>query len=146
MAATTTVEPPVAPVPETKTAAVKVQPEEELDPMQQLLAQKEQERKLKAQEKAPKEKSSVVAAKTAASASTSGARYLQAGVFRNKAEAEKLRSKMSRLGVGASIRAASDANGASLQKVLAGPFHTSAEADNARLMLNGNGINTIPMK
>ena len=146
VAATTTVEPPVAPVPETKTAAVKVQPEEELDPMQQLLVQTEQERKLKAQEKAPKEKSSVVAAKTAASASTSGARYLQAGVFRNKAEAEKLRSKMSRLGVGASIRAASDANGASLQKVLAGPFHTSAEADNARLMLNGNGINTIPMK
>ncbi|HNL92597.1 MAG TPA: SPOR domain-containing protein [Pseudomonadales bacterium] len=61
-------------------------------------------------------------------------------------EAEKLRNKMSRLGVSTSVRVISDANGAALQKVLAGPFRSSAEADNARTILSGNGISTIAVK
>jgi cell division protein FtsN len=44
------------------------------------------------------------------------------------------------------VRVISDANGAALQKVLAGPFRSSAEADNARTILSGNGISTIAVK
>lgn len=136
---TTAAQPPIAAEPEKKTPAATPAPTEELDPMQQLLAQKEQERKAKGQEKVAKEK-------PPAAASAGGTRYLQAGVFRNKAEAEKLRSKMSRLGVSASIRTASGADGASLQKVMAGPFRSSEEMDDAKIILNGNGINSIPAK
>ncbi len=111
-----------------------------MDPMEQLLAQKEKERQAKAAAKpAP-------AAKPTAATTTNGARYLQAGVFRNAAEADKLRSKLSRLGVSSSIRKVNSASGESLQKVVAGPFRTSQEADKARIMLNGNGVNTIPIK
>ena len=128
--------------------AVSAMPEEDLDPMQQLLAQKEKEQKEKAQAQAaqPQPTSSKPEATSAPKAAVSGARYLQAGVFRNKAEAEKLRSRISRLGVSASIRLANSASGDALQKVLAGPFHSSAEADDARIILSGNGISTIPAK
>jgi cell division protein FtsN len=132
---------PAVQEPVAKEPATAVQQKEELDPLQQLLAQKEQEHK----EKAQKEKA-VSANKPAAATAPSGARYLQAGVFRNKTEAEKLRNKMSRLGVSTSVRVISDANGAALQKVLAGPFRSSAEADNARTILSGNGISTIAVK
>ena len=132
---------PVTKEPAKAEPATAAQQQEELDPMQQLLAQKELERK----EKAQKEKAAS-ASKPAVEAASSGARYLQAGVFRNKAEAEKLRGKMSRLGVSTSVRAVSGAHGAALQKVLAGPFRSSAEADNARMILSGNGISTIAVK
>ncbi|MEZ5494810.1 MAG: SPOR domain-containing protein [Pseudomonadales bacterium] len=137
---TTAAQSPIAAEPEKKTTVATPAPAEELDPMQQLLAQKEQERKAKGQAKVIKEKPSATAT------SAGGARYLQAGVFRNKAEAEKLRSKISRLGVSASIRTVSGADGASLQKVMAGPFRSSEEMDDAKIILNGNGINSISAK
>lgn len=111
-----------------------------MDPIEQLLAQKEKEKLAKASS------AKSTTAKPATAATTSGARYLQAGVFRNAVEAEKLRGKLSRLGVSASIRTVSNANGETLQKVVAGPFRTSQEADNARVMLSGNGMSTIPVK
>lgn len=108
--------------------------DEPLDPIEQLLAQKE------------KEKSVAKTATTQPKAATGGARYLQAGVFRNKAEADKLRSKMARLGVGTSVQTVTNASGDSLQKVLAGPFASAQALDEAKSTLGRNGINTIAVK
>ncbi len=121
----------VAPTSEAVKEPVVQEQEEELDPIQQLLAQKEKERK----------------AQTQKPAAGGSARYWQAGVFRNKVEAEKLRSRMSDLGVSASIRSVNGAAGGdTLQKVLVGPFYSADEADKARAILSGRGISTIPVR
>lgn len=140
VAATAPVDTTTPPAPTTDKASA-VQPshkasEEALDPIQQLLAQKEKE----------KQQKSVATTKSTVSTKAAGVRYLQAGVFRNRIEAEKLRSKISRLGVNTSVQTINSANGDILQKVLAGPFATAGDVDKAHALLSGSGINTIPVR
>lgn len=126
-------------------------PTEALDPIQQLLAQQEAEK-----QKATKPQTTPAAntQKTAKKAdttktpsiNTTGKLYLQAGVFRNHAEADKLRTKIASLGLKPSMQSMSNSSGETLQKVLVGPFAKKADMDEASIILTGNKINAFPVK
>lgn len=73
-------------------------------------------------------------------------RYLQVGAFRNKAEVDKLRAKISLLGLNPSVQSTTNAKGETLQKVLVGPFSSAESMDDAKIILGGNGISAIPVR
>jgi cell division protein FtsN len=67
---------------------------------------------------------------------------LQTGAFRKRAEADAQRAKLLLLGISAKVQPAS--NG--IYRVVAGPFDSQADMDDARILLDGNHINNIPVK
>jgi cell division protein FtsN len=73
-------------------------------------------------------------------------RYLQAGVFRNNAEVDKLKARLALLGMKPVIQPVTNAKGETLQKVLVGPFSSTESMDDAKIIMGGNGVNTIPVK
>ena len=76
-----------------------------------------------------------------------GSRYaLQAGAFRKRSEADTLRAKLLLLGVKASIQPVTNAKGESMHRVIAGPFASADEMEDAKIILGGNHISTIPVK
>ncbi len=73
-------------------------------------------------------------------------RYLQAGAFRSKSEIDRQRAKISLLGMKPSVLTVTNEKGESLQKVVIGPFNSDREMESARILLNGNGVSSIPAK
>lgn len=144
-------------------------PAAELDPIQQLLAQQEAARQQAVMPPAPDnaaapavptlpatedpaaivkpaDTKSTDAKPADAAAKTTGKYALQAGAFRKRSEADTLRAKLLMLGVPASIQQVTNAKGESLQRVIAGPFTSAADMEDARIILSGNHISTIPVK
>jgi cell division protein FtsN len=136
-------------VTQTPTQTAAPQKTEALDPIQQLLAQQEAE-KHKTEKKADTEKKPDIDKKTDAAKSaninTSNKLYLQAGVFRNRAETEKLRAKIISLGLKPTTQTINSHDGETLQKVLVGPFSKKTDMDDASIILTGNKINAFPAK
>jgi cell division protein FtsN len=134
---------------------------ENLDPIQQLLAEKEAAKveptpeavkpelikpeAVKPEAAKPEVAKPEMAKPVTAKAPASG-RYLQAGVFRNKAEVDKLKARVALLGMKSTVQSTTNAKGDTLQKVLVGPFSSAEDMDDARIILGGNGVNTIPVK
>jgi cell division protein FtsN len=87
-----------------------------------------------------------VAKKSEAAKPPATGRYLQAGVFRNKAEVEKLRARIAMLGIKPNVQTITNAKGETLQKVTVGPFSSPDAMTDARIILDGNGVSTIPVK
>ncbi len=79
-------------------------------------------------------------------ARSSGRFALQAGAFRKRSEADALRAKLMLLGVKSSIQSATNAKGEAMHKVIAGPFASEEDMDDAKIILGGNHISTIPVK
>ena len=75
-----------------------------------------------------------------------GGRYLQAGVFRSNAEVDKLKARLALLGMKPVIQPITNAKGETLQKVLVGPFSSTESMSDAKIIMDGNGVNTIPVK
>ena len=130
---------------------------ENLDPIQQLLAEKEAAKveptpvavvkpEPAKPEPAKPEAAKPEAAKPVTAKAPASGRYLQAGVFRNKAEVDKLKARVALLGMKSTVQSATNAKGDTLQKVLVGPFSSAEDMDDARIILGGNGVNTIPVK
>ena len=134
--------PVTSPITPTTTAA---------DPIQQLLAEQaakpepvkpESAKPIEVtRPEAKPEPTKPVAAKPLASG-----RYLQAGVFRNNAEVDKLKARLALLGMKPVIQPVTNAKGETLQKVLVGPFSSTESMDDAKIIMGGNGVNTIPVK
>lgn len=123
---------------------------ETLDPIQQLLAEKEAAKAASNPAAVKPEPIKPEAVKQAAikpEAKSSGSgRYLQTGVFRNKAEVDKLKARLALLGMKPTVQSVNNAKGETLQKVLVGPFSSPDDMDDAKIILNGNGVSTIPVK
>ncbi len=85
-------------------------------------------------------------AKPVAAKPLGSGRYLQAGVFRNNAEVDKLKARLALLGMKPVIQPVTNAKGETLQKVLVGPFNSTDSMDDAKIIMSGNGVNTIPVK
>lgn len=139
--ATATTPTPVAPP--TTTAA---------DPIQQLLAEQAAAKPepVKPESATPAEVTKPDAkpepAKPVVAKPLGSGRYLQAGVFRNNAEVDKLKARLALLGMKPVIQPVTNAKGETLQKVLVGPFSSNESMDDAKIIMGGNGINTIPVK
>lgn len=153
-------------IPPTKTvtnpaATVPVAGTEQADPIQQLLAEKEAAKtaaakpeQAKPEQAKPESKPAPAkpeAAKTeivkpVAAKPAGNGRYLQAGVFRSKAEVDKLKARVALLGMKTTVQPVTSAKGETLQKVLVGPFGSTEDMDDAKIILSGNGVNTIPVK
>ncbi|HQQ75609.1 MAG TPA: SPOR domain-containing protein [Pseudomonadales bacterium] len=127
------------------------------DPIQQLLAEKAAAKpelvkpepvkpEAAKSETAKPEATKPEPAKSLAAKSLSSGRYLQAGVFRNNAEVDKLKARLVLLGMKSTIQPVTNAKGETLQKVLVGPFSSTESMDDAKIILTGNGVNTIPVK
>ncbi|HSC75298.1 MAG TPA: SPOR domain-containing protein [Pseudomonadales bacterium] len=121
------------------------------DPIQQLLAEKEAAKTEPKPAAVPPEPVKPEPAKTEAAKAeapkvTSGGRYLQAGVFRSKAEVDKLKARIALLGMKANVQSVTNSKGETLQKVLVGPFNSAEGMNDAKIILDGNGVNTIPVK
>ncbi len=138
-----------------KPAPVATTPQTEvLDPIQQLLAEQEKEKQLAAKTEKKTETKPATVNTTGINTTginttginTSGKLYLQAGVFRNAAEAEKLRARIAGLGLKPSMQPITNSSGETLQKVLVGPFASKIDMDKASMSLTGNKINVIPVK
>ena len=71
--------------------------------------------------------------------------YLQAGAFRNAAEAEDRKAHLSLLGESAVVQRVEGAGG-TLHRIRVGPFANQAELERARDFLRKNGIDSIPMR
>lgn len=98
-------------------------------------------------EQAKAEQAKKEAAKTAAAPTAAlKGRYLQAGAFRSKSEIDRQRAKISLLGLRPSVLTVTNEKGESLQKVVVGPFNSDREMESARILLNGNGVSSIPAK
>jgi cell division protein FtsN len=140
----------------TDTPPVAVPPVETADPIQQLLAERTAAQavatpadpvKPEAAKTEPAKPESVkpeVAKKE--TAKPPAGRYLQAGVFRNKAEVEKLRARIAMLGIKPNVQTITNAKGETLQKVTVGPFSSADAMTDAKIILDGNGVSTIPVK
>jgi cell division protein FtsN len=133
----------------------------DMDPIQQLLAQQAAAKQQKANVPSVSETATEVPTaapvepvvntkkeiKTPVAAAKSPGRFaLQAGAFRKRSEADTLRAKLLMLGVQASIQPVTTDKGESFHKVIAGPFASAADMDDAKIILGGNHINTIPVK
>lgn len=125
------------------------------DPIQQLLAEKEAAKTGSAKPEPAKPEVKPAAAKPETAktetakpvaAKPAGGRYLQAGVFRSKAEVDKLKARVALLGMKPTVQTVTNAKGETLQKVLVGPFGSATEMDDAKIILGGNGVSTIPVK
>lgn len=134
----------VAPTPTTPASAAN------LDPIQQLLAEKEAAAKpesVKPEAKVePKLEPKPEPVKPALAKPPVNGQFLQAGVFRNKAEVDKLKARIALLGMKPTVQSVTNAKGETLQKVLVGPFSSMSDMDDAKIILTGNGVNTIPVK
>ena len=73
-----------------------------------------------------------------------GSFWLQAGAFRNSTEANARRSAISQLGLPARLQSQRE-GGATLQRVLIGPFNQVARRDQARAKLGEAGLDAIPV-
>lgn len=120
------------------------------DPIQQLLAEKEAAAKpesVKPEAKVePKLEPKPEPVKPALAKPSVNGQFLQAGVFRNKAEVDKLKARIALLGMKPTVQSVTNAKGETLQKVLVGPFSSMSDMDDAKIILTGNGVNTIPVK
>jgi cell division protein FtsN len=135
---------------------------EQPDPIQQLLAEKEAAKTAAAKPEQAKpepvkpeqskpapakpEAAKTEIAKPVTAKPAGSGRYLQAGVFRSKAEVDKLKARVALLGMKTTVQSVTNAKGETLQKVLVGPFGSAAEMDDAKIILGGNGVSTIPVK
>ena len=147
---------PAVPAPGAPPAAATPPPATDPDPIQQLIAQQEAAAQGAAAPAAPATASTTAPAPTPAItppapkpepvASAGKGRYLQAGAFRSKAEVDKLRARISLVGLKPSVQTTRNANGETLQKVVVGPFSSDAAMEDARILLNGNGVKTIPVR
>ena len=72
-----------------------------------------------------------------------GSFWLQAGAFRSAAEADARRSAISQLGLPARVQSQRE-GGATLQRVLVGPFNQIERRDQARSKLGEAGLDAIP--
>ena len=72
-----------------------------------------------------------------------GSFWLQAGAFRSAAEANARRSAISQLGLPARVQSQRE-SGATLQRVLVGPFNQIERRDQARSKLGEAGLDAIP--
>lgn len=72
-----------------------------------------------------------------------GSFWLQAGAFRSASEADARRSAISQLGLPARVQNERE-GGASLQRVLVGPFNQIERRDQARIKLGEAGLDAIP--
>lgn len=70
---------------------------------------------------------------------------LQAGSFRNNADADALKAKLALVGVRAQVTPVT-INGADWFRVRVGPFSDLRELDGARQTLQANGISAIPLR
>ena len=77
-------------------------------------------------------------AKLTAAKPLGSGRYLQAGVFRNNAEVDKLKARLALLGMKPVIQPITNAKGEKLQKVLVGPFSSAETMDDAKIIMDGN--------
>lgn len=73
-----------------------------------------------------------------------GSFWLQAGAFRSAAEADARRSAISQLGLPARVQSQRE-GGATLQRVLVGPFNQIERRDQARTKLGEAGLDAIPV-
>lgn len=72
-----------------------------------------------------------------------GTYLLQAGSFRNKAQADQLRAKLALLGLETSIQTVSVDSKQAWHRVRVGPFKNLGELNKARSLLKKNGIDAI---
>ena len=72
-----------------------------------------------------------------------GSFWLQAGAFRSASESDARRSAISQLGLPARVQNERE-GGASLQRVLVGPFNQIERRDQARIKLGEAGLDAIP--
>ena len=70
---------------------------------------------------------------------------LQAGSFKNSADAEQMKAKLALLGSIASIQTVT-VNGETWHRVRIGPFQGARKADEIRRMLSDNQVDTLVMK
>ncbi|MES2908658.1 MAG: SPOR domain-containing protein [Pseudomonadota bacterium] len=73
-----------------------------------------------------------------------GSFWLQAGAFRSATEADARRSAISQLGLPARVQSQRE-GGATLQRVLVGPFNQIERRDQARSKLGEAGLDAIPV-
>ena len=71
--------------------------------------------------------------------------YLQAGAFRNPADADDRKAQLNLLGQTAVVQRVQTGDSL-LHRIRVGPFATQAELDQARESLRVNGIDSIPMR
>jgi cell division protein FtsN len=71
--------------------------------------------------------------------------YLQAGAFRNPADADDRKAQLNLLGQTAVVQRVQTGDGM-LHRIRVGPFATQAELDRAREFLRNNSIDSIPMR
>src|SRR5690606_16936334 len=71
---------------------------------------------------------------------------LQAGSFRNAADADSVRASLLLLNMHANIEKVSTGGSETWHRVLVGPFTNKSELSNARAILTQNGIDSIQLK
>ena len=71
--------------------------------------------------------------------------YLQAGAFRNPADADDRKAHLNLLGQNAVVQRVQSGD-ALLHRIRVGPFATQGELDRTREFLRNNGIDSIPMR
>jgi cell division protein FtsN len=71
--------------------------------------------------------------------------YLQAGAFRNPADADDRKAQLNLLGQTAVVQRMQTGD-SMLHRIRVGPFSTQSELDRAREFLRNNGIDSIPMR
>ena len=79
------------------------------------------------------------------SGNTQDSYILQAGSFRNSADAEQMKARLALLGSIASVQTVT-VNGATWHRIRIGPFTGARKADEVRRMLSDNQIDTLVMK
>ncbi len=71
---------------------------------------------------------------------------LQAGAFKNEAEADQRRAELLLLGMQVKIQPGTGKAGESLHRVVVGPFEGKDNAEAARKTLHGSGVETLLLK
>lgn len=71
--------------------------------------------------------------------------WLQSGAFRSAADADKRRAQIRLLGLPARVSQGQDAQGITVQRVIAGPFGSASSLDSARRTLAAAGMDAIPL-
>ena len=82
-------------------------------------------------------------AKPPAPAAATTQYYLQAGSFRQRAEADRVRAQIILMGLDARLEDARLANGETWHRVQVGPFTDQARVNQAEQTLSGNGFNNL---
>lgn len=72
--------------------------------------------------------------------------YLQAGSFSNADDADKMKAKLSMLGMEVSVQTANIPDKGTLHRVRVGPYKGADEMNKALAMLKQNGVNATPMQ